>query len=81
MVEEQGDLPAGEPHEIMKAFEAKAGLFCARTAALASRFRTESRFGLYHERVDFPRKDDLHWKTRVLISRGPEGPVLRKEKP
>ncbi len=81
MVEEQGDLPARDPHEVMKAFEAKAGLFCARTAALASCFRTESRFGLYHERVDFPRKDDFHWKTRVLISRGPEGPVLRKEKP
>ena len=81
MVAEQDDLPARDPHEVMKAFEAKAGLFCARTAAMASRFRTESRFGLYQERVDYPQKDDLHWKTRVFISRGPAGPVLRKEKP
>jgi succinate dehydrogenase/fumarate reductase flavoprotein subunit len=79
LVADQDDLPAENPHELMKVFEAKAGLFCARMAALASRYRTESRFGLYHERVDYPEKDDLQWKTRVIVSPGPDGPVLRKE--
>jgi succinate dehydrogenase/fumarate reductase flavoprotein subunit len=79
MVSDQEDLPARAPHEVMKLFEAKAGLFCARIAASASRFRTESRFGLYHERVDFPERDDERWKTRVLVSAGPQGPSIRKE--
>jgi succinate dehydrogenase/fumarate reductase flavoprotein subunit len=81
MVADQEDLPARDPHEVMKVFEAKAGLFCARMAARASLFRTESRFGLYHERVDFPARDDLNWKTRVLIIRGDHGPEIRKENP
>jgi len=81
MAREQDDLPAVDPHQLMKVFEAKAGLFCARMAARASLFRTESRFGLYHERVDYPDKDDNQWKTRVLITVGPHGPLLEKERP
>jgi succinate dehydrogenase/fumarate reductase flavoprotein subunit len=81
MIRDQEDLPATDAHGLMKAFEAKAGLFCARMAAVASLFRTESRFGLYHERVDFPEKDDVGWKTRVILSKGKEGPCIRKENP
>lgn len=81
MVRDQQDLPAADPHALMKVFEAKAGLFCARTAALASLFRNESRFGLYHQRVDHPQKDDTNWKTRILIHAGSEGPVVAKENP
>lgn len=81
MPREQDDLPASTPHQIMKAFEAKAGLFCARIAALASLFRKESRFGLYHYRVDFPNKDDKSWRLRVIVSKGPCGPLVRKEGP
>jgi len=81
MVRDQDDVPASDPHELMKAYEAKAGLFCARMAAHASLFRTESRFGFYHQRTDFPEKDDKNWKARVIISRGPDGPILEKEKP
>lgn len=81
MLQDQEDLPARDPHELMKVMEAKAGLFSARMAALASLYRTESRFGLYHQRLDFPQKDDLNWKTRVILSPGPQGPVARKERP
>jgi succinate dehydrogenase/fumarate reductase flavoprotein subunit len=81
MVRDQDDLPAEEPHQLMKVFEAKAGLFCARMAARASLYRTESRFGLYHERVDYPEKDDANWKTRILISNDGKNPVLEKELP
>jgi len=79
MVKDQDDLPASDPHGLMKVFEAKSGLFSARLAALASLFREESRFGLYHDRVDYPEKDDANWQTRVIIYRGPEGPALEKE--
>ncbi len=81
MLLDQEDLPARQPHEVMKVMEAKAGLFSARMAALASLYRTESRFGLYHQRLDFPQKDDLNWKTRVILSPGPQAPVARKERP
>ncbi len=81
MLADQEDLPARDPHQLMKVMEAKAGLFSARMAALASLFRTESRFGLYHHRVDFPHKDDPNWKTRVILSAGPRGPLVRKERP
>ena len=81
MLRDQEDLPAKDPHGLMKVFEAKAGLFCARMAAHASLFRKESRFGLYHERVDFPERDDKNWKTRIIISPGSDGPVIEKEKP
>ena len=80
MVKDGQDLPAADAHDVMKAFEANAGLFCARMAAEASLFRKESRFGLYHQRVDYPEKDDLRWKTRILISAGPDGPILENEK-
>ena len=81
MVLDQDELPAKDPHGLMKVFEAKAGLFCARIAAHASLFRTESRFGFYHQRTDFPEKDDQNWQTRVIVSRGPDGPALKKENP
>lgn len=81
MLDDQEDLPARDSHQLMKVMEAKAGLFSARMAALASLYRTESRFGLYHQRLDFPQKDDLNWKTRVILSPGPQGPVPRKERP
>lgn len=81
MLQDQEDLPARDPHELMKVMEAKAGLFSARMAALASLYRTESRFGLYHQRLDFPQKDDLNWKTRVILSPTSQGPVARKERP
>jgi len=80
MVKDQDDLPAQDPHGLMKVFEAKARLFSARLAALASLFREESRFGLYHDRVDYPEKDDAKWQKRVLISLGPDGPRIEKER-
>ncbi len=81
MIHDQDDLPAVDPHQLMKVFEVKAGLFCARMAARASLFREESRFGLYHERVDFPEKDNKNWKTRIFITAGTHGPLLVKERP
>jgi succinate dehydrogenase/fumarate reductase flavoprotein subunit len=80
MIKDQDDIPVTDPHSVMKVFEAKAGLFSARLAALASLFRKESRFGLYHERVDYPEKDDANWKTRIILYQGPDGAVVEKER-
>lgn len=81
MLREQENLPVRNPHEIMKVYEAKAGVFLARIAAIASLYRTENPFGLYHQRVDFPERDDVNWKTRLIVSSGPQGPMAGKERP
>jgi succinate dehydrogenase/fumarate reductase flavoprotein subunit len=52
--EELKQLGAIDPHELMRANEAAFIRDCAEMAARASLFRTESRWGLYHHRLDFP---------------------------
>src|SRR2546421_2862774 len=45
---------ADNPHDLMRAMEAHFIRDCAEMAARASLYRTESRWGLYHYRVDYP---------------------------
>jgi succinate dehydrogenase/fumarate reductase flavoprotein subunit len=54
-------IKANNPHELMRAAEVRAIRDCAEMAARASLFRTESRWGLYHHRVDYPHRDDAGW--------------------
>ena len=54
-------MVARNAHELMRAMEAYSILDCADMAAYASLFRTESRWGLYHNRVDYPDRDDENW--------------------
>ena len=66
-------LKAENPHELMRAMEVFAILDCAELAALASLYRTESRWGLYHYRTDFPRRDDERWNCFVEVRKTSEG--------
>jgi succinate dehydrogenase/fumarate reductase flavoprotein subunit len=54
-------IKAHNPHELMRAAEVRAIRDCAEMAARASLFRTESRWGLYHHRVDYPERDNANW--------------------
>ncbi|RTL73119.1 MAG: fumarate reductase/succinate dehydrogenase flavoprotein subunit [Hyphomicrobiales bacterium] len=56
-------------HELMRALEAHSILDCADMAAFASLYRTESRWGLYHLRTDFPHKNDEDWFCHTLLSK------------
>ncbi|MET0314836.1 MAG: fumarate reductase/succinate dehydrogenase flavoprotein subunit [Hansschlegelia sp.] len=56
-----------DSHELMRALEASSILDCADMAAAASLYRTESRWGLYHNRVDHPDKDDDNWFCHTLL--------------
>ncbi len=58
---------ARDSHELMRALEASSILDCAEMAAHASLFRTESRWGLYHNRVDHPDKDDAEWFCHTIL--------------
>ena len=62
-------LSASNPHELMRALEVHAIRDCAEMAARASLYRTESRWGLYHNRVDYPERDDEHWFVHVQLQK------------
>jgi succinate dehydrogenase/fumarate reductase flavoprotein subunit len=66
-------MSAANPHELMRAMEVHSIRDCAEMAARASLYRTESRWGLYHLRVDYPEKDDANWFCHVQLKRGTDG--------
>jgi len=66
-------MSAEDPHELMRANEVSFILDCAEMAAAASLYRTESRWGLYHHRVDFPETDNAEWFVHVQTQKGENG--------
>jgi len=60
-------LYARDPHELLRANEAQHVFDCAQMAAVASMYRTESRWGLYHNYVDFPQTDNEKWFCHVQL--------------
>lgn len=66
-------MSASDPHELMRANEVHFILDCAEMAAAASLYRTESRWGLYHHRVDFPETDNSEWFVHVQTKKGEDG--------
>ncbi|MES2935701.1 MAG: fumarate reductase/succinate dehydrogenase flavoprotein subunit [Pseudomonadota bacterium] len=62
-------LQANNPHELMRAMEVHAIRDCAEMAARASLYRTESRWGLYHNRVDYPERNDADWFVHVQVKK------------
>jgi succinate dehydrogenase/fumarate reductase flavoprotein subunit len=60
---------ARNSHELLRSLEASSILDCADMAACASLFRTESRWGLYHLRTDYARRDDDNWFCHTLLSK------------
>lgn len=66
-------IKANNFHELMRTMEIHAILDCAELAAAASLFRTESRWGLYHYRPDYPARDDENWFCFTEIRKGADG--------
>jgi succinate dehydrogenase/fumarate reductase flavoprotein subunit len=58
---------ARNAHELMRSLEVASIMDCADMAAFSSLFRTESRWGLYHLRTDYPAKDDENWFCHTLL--------------
>ena len=74
-------MTAGNPHELMRAMEAYAIRDCAEMAARASLYRTESRWGLYHYRVDFPEKNDADWFCHTQLVKDAKGGMSFHKRP
>lgn len=74
------DLWADCPHNLLRAMEVHDILDCAEMAAVSSLYRTESRWGLYHYRVDYPEKED-DWLCHVQLYKDGEGQMACKKIP
>ncbi|MER6243028.1 fumarate reductase/succinate dehydrogenase flavoprotein subunit [Streptomyces griseorubiginosus] len=66
-------MGAHTPHELMRCAEVTFIRDCAEMAARASLARTESRWGLYHDRLDHPRRDDDSWFHHLDLHKSPSG--------
>ncbi|MCW7945581.1 oxidoreductase [Streptomyces hygroscopicus] len=66
-------MGARTPHELMRCAEVTFIRDCAEMAARASLARTESRWGLYHDRLDHPRRDDTSWFHHLDLHKSPSG--------
>lgn len=67
--EDLNQLMATNAHELMRALEVHAIRDCAEMAARASLYRKESRWGLYHNRVDYPKRNDDEWHVHVQLKK------------
>ncbi|MEU6763322.1 fumarate reductase/succinate dehydrogenase flavoprotein subunit [Streptomyces sp. NPDC046853] len=67
------EMGATTPHELMRCAEVSFIRDCAEMAARSSLARTESRWGLYHERTDHPKRDDDGWLHHLDLSKSPSG--------
>ncbi|WP_371106221.1 MULTISPECIES: fumarate reductase/succinate dehydrogenase flavoprotein subunit [Streptomyces] len=72
----RGDIAAmgaHTPHELMRCAEVSFIRDCAEMAARSSLARTESRWGLYHERIDHPLRDDEGWLHHLDLRKSASG--------
>ncbi|MEU9151574.1 fumarate reductase/succinate dehydrogenase flavoprotein subunit [Streptomyces sp. NPDC048417] len=66
-------MGARTPHELMRCAEVSFIRDCAEMAARASLARTESRWGLYHDRLDHPERDDASWFHHLDLHKSSSG--------
>ena len=64
-------------HDLFKALEVEDIILCARLSATASLERKESRWGFWHYRADFPKKDDDHWRKHIMLQKGTDPAEIR----
>jgi succinate dehydrogenase/fumarate reductase flavoprotein subunit/HEAT repeat protein len=78
---EIADMGAHTPHELMRAVEVSFIRDCAEMAARSSLTRTESRWGLYHDRADLPGRDDSQWGYHLNLRKGSDGQMVFLKRP
>jgi succinate dehydrogenase/fumarate reductase flavoprotein subunit len=74
-------MGARDPHELMRCMEVHFIRDCAEMAARASLYRRESRWGLYHYRLDYPEKNNEEWFCHVHLKRDQSGEVALFKRP
>ena len=64
-------------HDLFKVLEVENIILCASLSATASLERKESRWGFWHHRADFPKKDDENWRKHIMLSMGGDPQEIR----
>lgn len=78
---EIAEMGATTPHELMRAVEVSFIRDCAEMAARSSLTRTESRWGLYHDRADLPQRDDERWRYHLNLRKDSNGSMTFIKRP
>ncbi|MET9631682.1 fumarate reductase/succinate dehydrogenase flavoprotein subunit [Lentzea sp. NPDC006480] len=81
MVAEIASMGARSPHELMRCVEVSFIRDCAEMAAASSLMRDESRWGLYHSRVDLPERDDARWFHHLNLRKNAAGEMEFLKRP
>ena len=81
MRDEVAAIGATTPHELMRAVEVSFIRDCAEMAARSSLTRTESRWGLYHDRSDLPERDDVEWRYHLNLRMTADGEMEFLKRP
>ncbi|MCC8246680.1 fumarate reductase/succinate dehydrogenase flavoprotein subunit [Saccharothrix luteola] len=81
MAGEIAGMGAQTPHELMRCAEVTFIRDCAEMAAKASLMRTESRWGLYHDRLDTPDRDDENWFHHLNLRKNDAGEMEFVKRP
>ncbi|GAT09616.1 fumarate reductase/succinate dehydrogenase flavoprotein subunit [Mycolicibacterium novocastrense] len=81
MRDEISEMGATTPHELMRAVEVSFIRDCAEMAARSSLTRTESRWGLYHDRADLPQRDDEGWRYHLNLRKDSDGSMAFVKRP
>ncbi len=74
-------MGARDPHELMRSLEVHFIRDCAEMAARASLYRQETRWGLYHYRLDYPEKNDEEWFCHVNLKKDESGQMILFKRP
>ncbi|MBD3139930.1 fumarate reductase/succinate dehydrogenase flavoprotein subunit [Microbispora bryophytorum] len=81
MRDEIAAMGARTPHELMRCAEVTFIRDCAEMAARSSLLRTESRWGLYHERADLPERNDDEWLYHLNLRKNADGAMEFVKRP
>ncbi|WP_460715760.1 fumarate reductase/succinate dehydrogenase flavoprotein subunit, partial [Microbispora hainanensis] len=81
MRDEIASMGARTPHELMRCAEVTFIRDCAEMAARSSLLRTESRWGLYHDRADRPERDDDEWLYHLNLRKNAAGAMEFVKRP
>ncbi|WP_327143198.1 fumarate reductase/succinate dehydrogenase flavoprotein subunit [Nocardia sp. NBC_01327] len=81
MLDDLNAMGAQTPHELMRCAEVSFIRDCAEMAARSSLTRTESRWGLYHERADLPERDDVEWRYHLNLRKNADNEMEFLKRP
>jgi len=76
----ENNMFVSNSHELLRALEVSSIMDCAEMAAVSSLYRTESRWGLYHNRVEYESKNNDEWFCHTLLSKNEAGEYSMRKK-